>query len=147
MLDIASTKNISLYKPGHQLGVCIFTADFWGSPTAGGTATAYHLLAHVRHFSFTIIIFPERRADARGWGKSSKFKKDLHCKRACHKVFTISNDEIMVLMADFWKIPRQYKSCTSCIVDFSLHEPSCKEAVLYAFQSYTFNPVRRSPCS
>ena len=25
--------------------VCLMTADFWGLPTAGGTATAYGLLA------------------------------------------------------------------------------------------------------
>lgn len=29
------------------LNVCILTADFWGLKTAGGTATAYHLLAAV----------------------------------------------------------------------------------------------------
>lgn len=47
LLDAASKANVTLYKPGEPLGVCIFTADFWGSPTAGGTATAYHLLAQV----------------------------------------------------------------------------------------------------
>ena len=25
--------------------VCVMSADFWGLKTAGGTATAYHLLA------------------------------------------------------------------------------------------------------
>ena len=30
-----------------QLKVCIFSADFWGLKSAGGTATAYHLLAAV----------------------------------------------------------------------------------------------------
>lgn len=29
------------------LKVCILTADFWGLKSAGGTATAYHLLAAV----------------------------------------------------------------------------------------------------
>ena len=29
------------------LNVCIVTADFWGLAAAGGTATAYHLLAAV----------------------------------------------------------------------------------------------------
>ena len=29
------------------LKVCIMTADFWGLKSAGGTATAYHLLAAV----------------------------------------------------------------------------------------------------
>lgn len=47
LLDAASEKNVTLFKAGQPLGVCIFTADFWGSPTAGGTATAYHLLAQV----------------------------------------------------------------------------------------------------
>lgn len=47
LLDAASQANVTLFKPGDPLGVCIFTADFWGSPTAGGTATAYHLLAQV----------------------------------------------------------------------------------------------------
>jgi hypothetical protein len=28
-----------------RLKVCVLTADFWGLKTAGGTATAYHLLA------------------------------------------------------------------------------------------------------
>ena len=37
-----------LHQPGQPLGVCILTSDFWGTPSAGGTATAYHLLAHVR---------------------------------------------------------------------------------------------------
>ncbi|KAK9805857.1 hypothetical protein WJX73_008965 [Symbiochloris irregularis] len=32
---------------GPQLKVCILTADFWGMKAAGGTATAYHLLAGV----------------------------------------------------------------------------------------------------
>ena len=32
--------------PSHPLlNVCILTADFWGLKSAGGTATAYHLLA------------------------------------------------------------------------------------------------------
>lgn len=30
-----------------KLKVCILTADFWGLKSAGGTATAYHLLAAV----------------------------------------------------------------------------------------------------
>lgn len=30
-----------------KLRVCILTADFWGLKSAGGTATAYHLLAAV----------------------------------------------------------------------------------------------------
>lgn len=29
------------------LGICIMTADFWGLKSAGGTATAYELLAEV----------------------------------------------------------------------------------------------------
>ena len=29
------------------LKVCIMSADFWGLKSAGGTATAYHLLAAV----------------------------------------------------------------------------------------------------
>ena len=34
-------------QPGAPMGVCIISADFWGLSTAGGTATAYHLLAQV----------------------------------------------------------------------------------------------------
>ena len=30
-----------------MLNACIMSADFWGLKTAGGTATAYHLLAAV----------------------------------------------------------------------------------------------------
>ena len=30
-----------------SLKVCIMTADFWGLKSAGGTATAYHLLAEL----------------------------------------------------------------------------------------------------
>ena len=37
---------------GQPLGVCIMTADFWGLSSAGGTATAYHLLAHVRRCGY-----------------------------------------------------------------------------------------------
>lgn len=36
-----------LHLQGPQLKVCILTADFWGMKAAGGTATAYHLLAGV----------------------------------------------------------------------------------------------------
>ena len=35
-------------KAGEPLGVCVMTSDFWGLHAAGGTATAYHLLAYVR---------------------------------------------------------------------------------------------------
>ena len=49
---------MSLRPRGAPLGVCIMTADFWGLKTAGGTATAYHLLAQVplllaKHNPFT----------------------------------------------------------------------------------------------
>ena len=39
----------SLVRAGgaKKLKVCILTADFWGLKSAGGTATAYHLLAAV----------------------------------------------------------------------------------------------------
>ena len=43
------------------LRVCIMTADFWGLKSAGGTATAYHLLAAVLakskglHVSFLLL--------------------------------------------------------------------------------------------
>jgi hypothetical protein len=40
-------RGMALHQPGAPLGVCIMTADFWGLKTAGGTATAYHLLAQV----------------------------------------------------------------------------------------------------
>ena len=32
-------------KAAGRLKVCIATADFWGLKAAGGTATAYHLMA------------------------------------------------------------------------------------------------------
>ncbi|CAL8462880.1 g2414 [Coccomyxa elongata] len=38
-------RGMSLRPRGAPLGVCIMTADYWGLKTAGGTATAYHLLA------------------------------------------------------------------------------------------------------
>ena len=44
-------RGISLRPRGAPLGVCIMTADFWGLKTAGGTATAYHLLAQVSPLS------------------------------------------------------------------------------------------------
>ena len=47
-MDTASARGIELRKKGQPLGVCILTADFWGNKAAGGTATAYHLLADVR---------------------------------------------------------------------------------------------------
>lgn len=40
-------RGMSLRPRGAPLGVCIMTADYWGLKTAGGTATAYHLLAQV----------------------------------------------------------------------------------------------------
>ena len=40
-------RGLALRQRGAPLGVCIMTADFWGLPSAGGTATAYHLLAQV----------------------------------------------------------------------------------------------------
>lgn len=47
LVDAASRAGVPLHQPGDPLGVCIMTADFWGGATAGGTATAYHLLAQV----------------------------------------------------------------------------------------------------
>lgn len=41
-------RGLALRPSGAPLGVCILTADFWGLKSAGGTATAYHLLAQVR---------------------------------------------------------------------------------------------------
>lgn len=38
-------RGLALRPRGAPLGVCILTADFWGLKNAGGTATAYHLLA------------------------------------------------------------------------------------------------------
>ncbi|KAK9821580.1 hypothetical protein WJX81_008053 [Elliptochloris bilobata] len=38
-------RGLALRPRGAPLGVCILTADFWGLKSAGGTATAYHLLA------------------------------------------------------------------------------------------------------
>ena len=43
-----AARGLALRARGAPLGVCIMTADFWGLPSAGGTATAYHLLAQVR---------------------------------------------------------------------------------------------------
>jgi hypothetical protein len=43
-----AARGLALRERGAPLGVCIMTADFWGLPSAGGTATAYHLLAQVR---------------------------------------------------------------------------------------------------
>ena len=40
-------RGLALRERGAKLGVCIMTADFWGLKSAGGTATAYHLLAQV----------------------------------------------------------------------------------------------------
>lgn len=50
LMDAAAVAGVPLYQPGSPLGVCIMTADFWGTPTAGGTATAYHLLAQAIPF-------------------------------------------------------------------------------------------------
>jgi len=36
---------LKLKKRTKPLKVCVMSADFWGLKTAGGTATAYHLLA------------------------------------------------------------------------------------------------------
>ena len=40
-------RGLALRQRGARLGICIMTADFWGLKSAGGTATAYHLLAQV----------------------------------------------------------------------------------------------------
>jgi len=42
-------RGLALRPPGAPLGVRILTADFWGLKAAGGTATAYHLLAQARN--------------------------------------------------------------------------------------------------
>ena len=42
----AGAKQVAVADP-KALKVCIMTADFWGLKSAGGTATAYHLLAAV----------------------------------------------------------------------------------------------------
>ena len=47
MAQLLSGKGLALRGRGEPLGVCIMTADFWGLRSAGGTATAYHLLAQV----------------------------------------------------------------------------------------------------
>ena len=43
----ASSRIAARQETGNPLGVCILSADFWGLKAAGGTATAYHLLAAV----------------------------------------------------------------------------------------------------
>ena len=46
--DRMSTASLSDFLQGSDnLKVCVFTADFWGLKSAGGTATAYHLLAEL----------------------------------------------------------------------------------------------------
>ena len=47
MAQLLSGKGLALRRRGEPLGVCVMTADFWGLRSAGGTATAYHLLAQV----------------------------------------------------------------------------------------------------
>ena len=47
MAQLLSGKGLALRRRGEPLGTCIMTADFWGLRSAGGTATAYHLLAQV----------------------------------------------------------------------------------------------------
>lgn len=52
-----------------RLNVCIFTADFWGLKSAGGTATAYHLLAAVLAKVSNLNVrafFLQRTSDAAG---------------------------------------------------------------------------------
>ena len=46
--QLLGARALALRRQGEPLGVCIMTADFWGLKSAGGTATAYHLLAQVR---------------------------------------------------------------------------------------------------
>jgi len=50
--QLLAAKALALRRPGDPLGVCIMTADFWGLRSAGGTATAYHLLAQVLTLAF-----------------------------------------------------------------------------------------------
>ena len=45
--QLLGARPLALGRQGKPLGVCIMTADFWGLKSAGGTATAYHLLAQV----------------------------------------------------------------------------------------------------
>ena len=47
------------------LKVCILTADFWGLKSAGGTATAYHLLAAVLAKSPNLHVSPDRPRNIR----------------------------------------------------------------------------------
>ena len=44
-------------KAAGKLRVCIATADFWGLKAAGGTATAYHLMAAAlaKHSSLQVL--------------------------------------------------------------------------------------------
>lgn len=49
-------KGMTLRPPGAPLGVCIMSADFWGLKTAGGTATAYHLLAQVLQWGIPFLL-------------------------------------------------------------------------------------------
>ena len=66
LVDAASRQGIPLRQPGEPLGVCIMTADFWGAPTAGGTATAYHLLAEVIWMELEALIRGYRSGLLRG---------------------------------------------------------------------------------
>ena len=43
-----------------MLKVCIMSADFWGLKSAGGTATAYHLLAAVLSKDKSIKVGPDQ---------------------------------------------------------------------------------------
>lgn len=47
------------------LKVCIMSADFWGMKAAGGTATAYHLLAGVLAASRRLKVTSVHRFTAR----------------------------------------------------------------------------------
>ncbi len=40
--------------------VCVMSADFWGLKTAGGTATAYHLLAAMLAKSHALEVPPSK---------------------------------------------------------------------------------------
>jgi len=57
--QLLAAKALALRRPGDPLGVCIMTADFWGLRSAGGTATAYHLLAQVLTLAFSLKDLPE----------------------------------------------------------------------------------------
>lgn len=78
----------SAWRAAGYVNVCLITADFWGLPTAGGTATAFELLARSlakdERLNVTLVGATDSCSSRQGFQQMHQdTKKNLHFEFAC----------------------------------------------------------------